>query len=346
MQVLDKQQRDQGCPNLDAQRVFACTYEGFDLQVLFDGLEKQLDFPAVFVNRGNGGGSEFQMICQQDKLPFVDIVPYHNSAEKGGAFFLSLHAGQFHELVHEDIPVLGNSPVLDNFVEGIVFHPGDEEDTGSRPGTEERIVVVGPVKGDDGARRQVEQMGNGLVVLPRLGDTDVSRHIVVMIQQDMDLDPALGAAKARPGEQAEAEGNGRGVEAHELVLESEFSLSVLSEFAGVTEMLQERPEQALVECGRSVLIGVGESGALGAFGNPEMLELAKATGQSSANFPERVRMSEVAEEHGDKLRPATEPFCLVLGTMVDDQFLELGTGNMLKKLTKQTRNLYHGVALS
>lgn len=85
---------------------------------------------------------------------------------------------------------------------------------------------------------------------------------------------------------------------------------------------------------------------LGAFGNPEMLELAKATGQSSANLPERVRMGEVAEKHGDKLRPATEPFCLVLGTMVNDQFLKMRTGNMLKKLTKQTRNLYHGVALS
>jgi hypothetical protein len=95
-----------------------------------------------------------------------------------------------------------------------------------------------------------------------------------------------------------------------------------------------------------MLIGIGERGAVGAFANPEMFELAKATGQSSANFSERVRMREVAEEHGDKLRPATEPFCLVLGAMVNDQFLKMRTGNMLKKLTKQTRNLHHWVALS
>ena len=165
-------------------------------------------------------------------------------------------------------------------------------------------------------------MSNGLVVLSGLGDMDVSGHVVVMIQQDMDLDPTLGTAETRPGEKTEAKGDGRGVKTHEFVFEAEFAFPSPAELASVTKTLQKHPEQALVECDRAVLVGVGERGPVGPFRNTEMFELAQAAGQAPADFPERIRMGEVAKQHGDELRPAAEPFGLVLSVVFSDQPME------------------------
>lgn len=77
---------------------------------------------------------------------------------------------------------------------------------------------------------------------------------------------------------------------HEFVFEAEFAFPSPAELAGVTKTLQKHPEQALVECDRAVLVGVGERGPVGPFRNTEMFELAQAAGQAPADFPERIRM--------------------------------------------------------
>jgi hypothetical protein len=47
-QPLQQQQRDQGCPNLDAEGVFTGADEGLDGQVLLEGLEEQLGLVPIF----------------------------------------------------------------------------------------------------------------------------------------------------------------------------------------------------------------------------------------------------------------------------------------------------------
>jgi len=51
LKELDEQHGDQCCPNLNKKRILAGSDKGFDLQILFEGFEKQLDLPPVFVNR-------------------------------------------------------------------------------------------------------------------------------------------------------------------------------------------------------------------------------------------------------------------------------------------------------
>ncbi len=57
MQPFQQQQGDQGCPNLDPERVLAGADEGLHCQVLLQSLEEQFDLPALFVNGGDGSGS-------------------------------------------------------------------------------------------------------------------------------------------------------------------------------------------------------------------------------------------------------------------------------------------------
>ena len=64
MEPLDYQQRNQGCPNLDAKSILTGPYEGFHLQVLLQCLEEELYLPSVLVDGGDSARSEIQMISE------------------------------------------------------------------------------------------------------------------------------------------------------------------------------------------------------------------------------------------------------------------------------------------
>ena len=58
LQILEEQDGDQGRPDLDLEGIGAGPHEGLDLQVLLQGLEEQLDLPAILVDRGDRRGPE------------------------------------------------------------------------------------------------------------------------------------------------------------------------------------------------------------------------------------------------------------------------------------------------
>src|SRR3984885_612964 len=74
VQPLQQQDGDEGCPNLNAQSVFAGPHEALQLEVLLQRLEKELYLPAVLVDGGNGSSSEGEQVRQQHDLPFVHRI--------------------------------------------------------------------------------------------------------------------------------------------------------------------------------------------------------------------------------------------------------------------------------
>jgi len=99
MEVLQEQQGNQGCPNLNAKSILGGSDEGFYLEVLFEGLEKHLDLPSVFINGGDGGGAKTQVIGQKNDFAVIHFVPHHHAPEKMGAFDVGLRTGQPNDLV-------------------------------------------------------------------------------------------------------------------------------------------------------------------------------------------------------------------------------------------------------
>jgi hypothetical protein len=75
-----------------------------------------------------------------------------------------------------------------------------------------------------------------------------------------------------------------------------------------------------------------------------MHQPAQTAGQPVADFAQGVGATELAEQHGDELRPAGESFGGMFGAMLLDQSCELGTGKMLEQLIEQAGYLYHGHA--
>jgi hypothetical protein len=55
-----------------------------------------------------------------------------------------------------------------------------------------------------------------------------------------------------------------------------------------------------------VLIGIGQRGTLGGIINPKVFQLAEAGGKTAAYLTQRLGLTELAKEHGNKLVPAGE----------------------------------------
>jgi hypothetical protein len=78
-------------------------------------------------------------------------------------------------------------------------------------------------------------------------------------------------------------------------------------------------EQILVQLGGPVFVGIGEGGFVGGFGDTEMNQFAQATAQTVANLAQRIGVGELAEQHGDELRPAGKALGVTLsGVLLDE----------------------------
>lgn len=146
---LEQEHSDEGCPNLNAERVFASADEGFDFEGLLEGFEKEFNFPAVFIDVRDGGWAEFEVVGQKNDLALVFLVPYDHAAKQMRTFLGGSRSGQPDDFIGDDVAVLGDWPGFDHLVDGVILHAGDEEDALLCPESKEFIVVVCAVHGDD-----------------------------------------------------------------------------------------------------------------------------------------------------------------------------------------------------
>src|SRR5450755_149261 len=75
----------------------------FTFKVLFEGFEKQFDFPAVLVDGGDGGGPEVQEIGQEDDLALVVRIPNHHTPHGMGAVVDRLGASKEDDFIGQDV---------------------------------------------------------------------------------------------------------------------------------------------------------------------------------------------------------------------------------------------------
>lgn len=314
--------------------------EALDLQVLLEGFEEEFNLPPLAIDFGKGGGPEFEMVGEQHDFTLVVGIPYHDAAQGMRAFGFGIDSGEADDFVGQDVAVVRYGPAFDDLVHRVVLHAGDEEDALDNPGGELQVVVVRAVHDDDGTRRQAQQVQNLRVVAFGFRNQDEGRHVVIVVQQDMRFDAALGAPEPRPGEQAQAQGYGGRIQRQEFVLEPELVLA-RTQLPVRAEALHESPEQVLEQGSGPMLVGVRQGGLVRRVPDAQMDELPKATGEAIADLAQRIGVGQLAKQHADELRPTREPACVTFPLMPLDDTGEFGAGNLFQKLTKQTCGLYH-----
>ncbi len=319
MQILDNEHGDQCCPNLDIQSVLRGAHEGLHLEVLLERLEEDLDLPAVLVDGGNSGGRQREVVGQENELFVMSFIPYNHSAEDMRALLPCPDAGKSNMLICEEVAIDRDFLFSHDLVDGIVLHPCDEVDTCPCPGGEQGVVVVPLVHGDNGAFRERHLAGNSDVMPLSVGDVRIGGKIPVMVQQEMKLDRTLGSPELSPGEHAQAERYGGAVQGEKLVLESELSLLARH---GSTVSVQQMVKEVPIHLPRPVGIGIGKGGLPGKVNKSQVSDLAYAAGKASADLPDALGLSQLAEQHGYEVCPGAIPLRMPFGIVVENKLVE------------------------
>ena len=150
---------------------------------------------------------------------------------------------------------------------------------------------------------------------------------------------ALGTTELSPWKHREAQRDGGRIQRQQLVLEPEFMLAGAQPLV-LAKARQRGPEQFLEQGCRAVLVGVGQGGSAGRFGDADMHQTAQATGQSVADVAQGIGAAQLAKEHGDELCPAGKALGGALGVMFFHQCGELDPGKMPEQLIEEAGSLY------
>jgi len=344
MQPFEEKESDQGCPNLNKQSVFTGPDKGLDLQVLFEGLKKQLYFPAVLIDFRDGGRTEGKMIGQKHDLTVLFNIQNNDFSQRVWAILSSLRSGEANFLVGPYIPSIRGGIKSSDLVVRVVLEAGDEKNPLANPPAKEGVIHIGPVYDDDGALIEGQVASYGHVMFFSRGHQDIGRHVIVMIQKDVGFHATFGPPERRPREKGQAKADDSGVQTEELVFKAKLALTC-AENPLISKVLHRRPKYRFKQFGCSMPVGIGQGGFIGSLLDPEMSQFAQATGQPVANLPQGVGLGQVAEKHSRKLGPATEALGVPLGFVLMNQGFKGGPGKLSEQLTEQAGFLYHKDAL-
>ena len=81
-----------------------------------------------------------------------------------------------------------------------------------------------------------------------------------------------------------------------------------------------------------MFVGIGQSGAARRSGNSDVDQTPQAAAQAIADFAQRIGASQLAEQHGDELRPAGKALGVTLSGVLLDECGEFGSGKVLEQL--------------
>ncbi len=199
------------------------------------------------------------------------------------------------------------------------------------------MVGIATVEDHDGAGIEAQRASDAALMHAAFGDEGKTGQQPLMIEQQIQLHGALGAPVLRPVEDAGAEFDQGGVQAQQLVLEAEAMRT--GSFAAAAQQLI---KHGAVQLPGPMLVGIGQGGALGRIGQPQVPQLAFAGGQSAANLAQGLRPPQVTEQHGHELSLATKPASVALGPVLGDRLLELLAGKQLQHLAENAGYSYHG----
>jgi len=307
--------------------------------MLLEYLEEELNLPAIPVYSSNGVRSEAMVVGQKLNLSLVLFVPDYHPTQQ----FRILEPGhgtcEADNLVDKDVPTLGQRAIMYDFISSVVFEPRHKENARVIPLKKEFKIIVAPVYSDDAAGRQGEMSSGVDIDSFAIGDHGEVRQIAIVIKQQVELNGALGLTEVCPRKQAETEVDGGRVEAEQFVLEAK--LLLFARALAAAEVPQVK-EGILIKLPGTVGIGVGKR-TLGRSGaQSQVTELAAGDGQSVADLPQALGLSELAEEHGDILVPGGKTLGVAFCPAFLDKPQKRDPGDDLENLAEQTCGKLHG----
>src|SRR5437879_852648 len=202
-----------------------------------------------------------------------------HAAQRVGVQARSLGSGEHNGLIGADsagrVDGMGATPVK------LCVHPGPGHEEGARLGqsVEPREVHVAAVEQVKRARFEDHLIEDIDIVHLASGDVNTGRNTGAYIEQGVQLDGALVAAKLRPGKKFQAQIDGGGIEGVDRVGELDAQGFVAIELAGgADQALREIAKDAPV----AMFVGIGQGTARDPAANAHVVELGSLYSQQAS----------------------------------------------------------------
>jgi hypothetical protein len=281
LEKLEDQHGNQCCPNLNLDGIGTGSDKGLDLEILLEMLEEDFNLPTILVDGGYRAGSQVKVVRQEDQDLSGARVLHLDPSQWIGAFLDGLGASEFDLFILEHMAVLRDSFVPKDFIQSIVFHPGDKIDSLATPSAPEGIVGIAPIVNNDGPGRKVQFPGDLHIRNLSLAQDGKLGKISIVVQEQVQFDRSLRPSEMGPVKDAQAQIDGGRIEADQFVLESEFLHSRKLASTSVEQLTK----QMLIKLPGTVLIRIGQGGAARSV-DTKVFQLPLTTSQAPSNLPE------------------------------------------------------------
>src|SRR5882672_2169634 len=132
----------------------------------------------------------------------------------------TVSAGELDGFIGNEISLCGDIAVRKHFEDRVAGRTANEVDALQGPLRKTRKVHIGTIGNDDRLTGNGDGTGNANVGSFGWGDQYETRHEIIVIEQDMRLHPTFDSFEPGPGEKAQTERDGGGVQRQQLVLET------------------------------------------------------------------------------------------------------------------------------
>jgi hypothetical protein len=204
-----------------------------------------------------------------------------------------------------------NAPALE-----VRLGTGDEEAAGLMQGMQALEVEIATVHDVERTGLRNQQIEHIDVVQLAIADVDEGRDGTTQVEQRVQLDGRLGGPKRCPGEQRQAQIDGRGIQCVDRVVEVD-----RQSLAGVQSARD--PDQRLGELEMdapvAALVGVGQGTATDIAADAQVIELRALRPQAGFDVAQALAVGRLRERHAQELIQATEAAHVEVAAILVDQ---------------------------
>ena len=327
--VSQEQEIAHGDPDLGQDGISRGAQEGFDFQMLFDPLKKQLHMPAGLINFSDGQSRQLKVVGKElvsDSGVGIEIA---DQAQGFGVFLLGQRTGQFDGAVKNNAVFCGDFLLSGNAVNDVVFGPSDEKGFSFVDTTEPVEIDIAPVNDIDAVRHQVQEgLGGSDIGAFAIRDNGKRRDLALDIQLAMELDGSLGLAELGPREKFQTEIDGAGVKSAHGIFEAELM------FGGDGLAAVHQPvEKPLHDSAITLGVGIGQGRAFDR-GQAQMVELGLLGAQGYLDIAQTDLGTCLSVEKHGELIPGGELFDVGIAAEVRDGLVKLMSGKKREQLVQ------------
>jgi hypothetical protein len=239
-------------------------------------------------------------------------------------------------LVRHDPSVAWQRTPLHDTVAGGTLQARHKKDAGGRQLGKPQDFQIPAIEDEDGPGVEALCARDRCLAAATFCDHQDRRQIAVVVQREVQLHRPLRATKGRPRKHLGTQFDQRGIQAQQLVLKPKLPRTR----DGLTPR-EQLVEHRLIQLPRPMLVGVGERRP-GRGRDAQMRETALATGQPADDLTQRLRLPEVAEQHGDELPPARKAPCVTLRVRLFNRALKFGARKQVEQLTENAAKSHRG----